>query len=253
MAPLDERRRKIKEAFLAKRGRFAPWHDAALRLDPDFFQAFFDSIMAPLEHGPLPMKVKELVFVAVDGSATHLYRQGLQVHIAGALKHGATAAEVMEVLELASLIGLHACAVGAPMLAEELGKLGRAPAASPRAAQLKAEFMAAAGYWDEGFDAIATLAPDFFAAWVRMAVAPLASSVLEPKVKALICLALDAATTLLYQPGMRLHMRRALELGATPNEVMEVLELASAIGIHSVSLGVPALMEELDKAGKPLG
>ncbi len=253
MAPLDERRQKIKEAFLAKRGRFVPWHDALLRLDPDFFQAFFDSIMAPLEHGPLPMKVKELIFVAVDASTTHLYRQGLQVHIAGALKHGATAAEVMAVLELASLIGLHACTIGAPMLAEELAKLGQAPAPSLRTADLKAEFIAKAGYWDDGFDAIATLAPDFFAAWMKMAVAPLASPVLEPKVKALICLALDAAPTLLHQPGMRLHMRHALELGASAREVMEVLELASAIGIHSVSIGVPALMEELDKAGKPLG
>ena len=37
----------------------------------------------------------------------------------------------------------------------------------------------------------------------------------------------------------------ALELGATKEQIMAVLQLVSAIGIHTLSLGAPILREEL--------
>ena len=37
----------------------------------------------------------------------------------------------------------------------------------------------------------------------------------------------------------------ALVYGATREEVLEVIELASVIGIHSCTVGVPILVEEL--------
>ena len=40
------------------------------------------------------------------------------------------------------------------------------------------------------------------------------------------------------------HIRKALELGATRDQVMTVLELVSVLGIHSVALGAPMLIEE---------
>lgn len=41
-------------------------------------------------------------------------------HIASALKAGATMEEIMEVLELCVVQGVHACNLGVPILAEEL-------------------------------------------------------------------------------------------------------------------------------------
>ena len=58
--------------------------------------------------------------------------------------------------------------------------------------------------------------------------------------------AIDAATTHLYEPGLRTHIRNALRYGATKEEIMEVLELVSVLGIHSCTLGVPVLLEELE-------
>ena len=39
----------------------------------------------------------------------------------------------------------------------------------------------------------------------------------------------------------------ALELGATHAQIMTVLELVSVLGIHSVALGAPLLIEEVEK------
>jgi alkylhydroperoxidase/carboxymuconolactone decarboxylase family protein YurZ len=69
--------------------------------------------------------------------------------------------------------------------------------------------------------------------------------VLEPKVKEMIYIAFDVAATHLYQPGLRAHIRNALGYGATREEIMEVIELVSVIGIHSAAVGVPILLEEL--------
>jgi alkylhydroperoxidase/carboxymuconolactone decarboxylase family protein YurZ len=69
------------------------------------------------------VKVKELIYTAFDASATHMYVPGLRQHIENALAYGATPAEVMEVFELASTIGIHACVVGLPILLEELSRV----------------------------------------------------------------------------------------------------------------------------------
>src|SRR5215472_4267272 len=75
---------------------------------------------------------------------------------------------------------------------------------------------------------------------------------LEPKVKALILLAVDSAASHLNGPGAADDVRRALALGATPAEVLETLELTSTMGIHAANTGVPILLEELAAAGKPV-
>jgi alkylhydroperoxidase/carboxymuconolactone decarboxylase family protein YurZ len=72
--------------------------------------------------------VKELVYCAFDAAATHLYVPGLKLHMRNAVRYGATQEEIMEVLEIASVIGIHAATSAAPVLLEE------AAAAEERAA-----------------------------------------------------------------------------------------------------------------------
>ncbi|WP_454752691.1 carboxymuconolactone decarboxylase family protein [Cupriavidus necator] len=59
--------------------------------------------------------------------------------------------------------------------------------------------------------------------------------------------ALGAAATHLYKPGIKTHMRNAIRHGATQHEIMEVLEIASVIGIHGALIGVPMLEESFNK------
>jgi alkylhydroperoxidase/carboxymuconolactone decarboxylase family protein YurZ len=75
--------------------------------------------------------------------------------------------------------------------------------------------------------------------------------VLKPKVKELMYCAFDAAATHLYVPGLKLHMRNALRYGATKEEIMEMLEIVSVIGIHGAQLAAPLLEQALDAARNP--
>jgi alkylhydroperoxidase/carboxymuconolactone decarboxylase family protein YurZ len=115
-----EERAALKETFIRERGYWTRVWDYLLELDPGFFAAYLDLSAAPWRNGPLEPKVKELIYIALDASPTHLYEPGLRIHVRNALKHGATRDEVMEVLELATTIGIHACTVGIPILREEL-------------------------------------------------------------------------------------------------------------------------------------
>ena len=192
--------------------------------------------------------MRELVSVAVNGAATHLFEPALRVHIRRALELGATREELLEVLQLTSTLGIHACTVGVPVLFEALGEREPAPPDERRLA-LKADFKAKRGYWHEFWDGMLELDPDFFEAYVGFSAYPWTHGVLEPKVKELIYTAFDASATHMYVPGLRQHVENALAYGAMPAEVMEVFELASVIGIHACVVGLPILAEELERAG----
>ncbi len=121
---------------------------------------------------------------------------------------------------------------------------------SPRQRALKEAFTEARGYWSPVWDQVLALDPAFFEAHLNFSAVPWRHGVLEPKVREFIYIAIDAATTHLYAPGTRVHIRNAIRLGATRQEIMEVLELTSVLGIHSTTHGVPILLEELEAAGK---
>ena len=53
----------------------------------------------------------------------------------------------------------------------------------------------------------------------------------------------------MYEPGVRSHIKLALDYGATPEEIMEVLELTSTLGVHALNIGVPVLVEVLEQEG----
>ena len=108
------------EKFKRERGYWAPFWGQLLRYDPDFLAHYTELSGYLYKHGPLPIKTKELILLALDVTTTHLYEPGLRIHIRNALKHGATKEEILEVMELASLVGIHSCTFGLPILIEEL-------------------------------------------------------------------------------------------------------------------------------------
>ena len=123
---LTGRQKQLKERFIAERGYWSEglW-DQVLRLDVDFFEAYLNFSAVPWKKGVLPPKIKELIYTAIDAATTHLYEPGLRQHISNALKYGATKEEIMEVFELVSVLGIHTCTMGVPILMEELKKSGK--------------------------------------------------------------------------------------------------------------------------------
>jgi alkylhydroperoxidase/carboxymuconolactone decarboxylase family protein YurZ len=123
---------------------------------------------------------------------------------------------------------------------------------SDRQQRIKDEFIEKRGYWDDFWDGLLKLSPDFFEAYLQLSTIPWTKGTLEPKVKEFIYIAIDAATTHLYEPGLRIHIRNALKYGATKEEIMEVYQLTSVLGMHTCTMGVPVLIDELAKAGQPV-
>ena len=107
------------------------------------------------------------------------------------------------------------------------------------------------GDWNPVWDLMATWNPDFLEAYLQLRSVPFKQGPLEPKFKELILIAINAATTHLYGPGVRRHIRNALSLGATREEILETIQLTTVLGIHSSNLALPILAEEVDARVEP--
>lgn len=103
--------------------------------------------------------------------------------------------------------------------------------------------MRVTGNWNPNWEPFAELDPAWTEKFMAMGVMP--HSVLDPKTLEFLAIAVDASCTHMYAPGVRRHIRKALELGATKEEITAVLQAVSVLGIHSMSLGAPILLEEL--------
>ncbi|HEY5710515.1 MAG TPA: carboxymuconolactone decarboxylase family protein [Allosphingosinicella sp.] len=107
----------------------------------------------------------------------------------------------------------------------------------------------ASGQWNTAWDDAASLDPEWMETFLAAGTLPLRRGILDPKLYEFLAIAVDASCTHMYAPGTRRHIARALDLGATPEEIMAVLEAVAVLGIHSISLGVPMLVEEMRNRG----
>jgi len=107
------------------RGDWNPLWDTLRKWDPEFVEGYLTMRNVPFGKGPLSDKMKELILIAINGATTHLYGPGVRRHIQNALKLGATRDEILQVIELTTVLGIHACNLAVPILAEELDKRSR--------------------------------------------------------------------------------------------------------------------------------
>jgi len=255
---LDAQQTKLQQRFVELRGVWTPEWEALLKLDPSYFSAYVNlqSIAQSRKH--LSAKLQEFIYIAVAASPTHIHVPGIKAHIQAALTLGATAAEITEVIGLTTLLGIHTVTLGAPVLLELMQEEGistesfaeSAPEAEKE--RIKEAFIRQRGFWTDTWNPILTLDPYFFEAYVDFSSLPSKTGVLDPKDRELITCAFDAATTHLYARGTKIHMRNALRLGATPGEIMEMLELTMLMGVHGVIVAAPILLEQLgiEESGK---
>ena len=109
-----------------EKGDWNPLWEQFREFDPDFLEAYLAFRSVPQRKGPLPQKTKELILIAINAATTHLYAPGVRRHIQNALKAGATRDEILETIQLTTVMGIHACNLALPILAEELEKQGGA-------------------------------------------------------------------------------------------------------------------------------
>ncbi len=89
-------------------GDWNPLWDTLREWDAEFLEGYLAFRSVPHRRGTLPAKVRELIMIAINASTTHLYAAGVRRHIRNALRAGATPQEIMEAVQLTTILGMHA-------------------------------------------------------------------------------------------------------------------------------------------------
>ena len=248
MSETTKTKEQLKEEFIKNRGYWSKFWEDVLELDSNFFSTYSRFSSVPSKNNALSPKIREFIYIAIDASTTHLYLPGLKLHMENALALGATRDEIMEVLELTSVLGIHTCTMGVPILMDELRKMGRGDEVDnieygDHEKALKESFIKNRGYWSPFWDDMLKLSPEFFECYLDFSSVPWKSGTLEPKVKEFIYIAIDTATTHLHEEGARIHIRNALNYGAPKDEIMEIFQCVSVLGMHALTEGGPMLRD----------
>lgn len=178
---MTESSEALKNSFIASLGESA-WNsswEAVTKFDPEVLPSCINLMAIPKRKSHLSPKFQSLISLAVDAAATHLFTPGIREHIQAAHAAGASIVEVMEVLELSSTLGIHACNIGIPILVEvmkEEGVYDSHPTASKpfdeRRLRLKAEFEEKRGYWHSFWEDFLALDPELFEAYTDFSSVP---------------------------------------------------------------------------------
>ena len=108
------------------------------------------------------------------------------------------------------------------------------------------------GQWSRAWDPFFELDPVWTEEFMATGIGIYARGVMPPKEVELLSIAFDASYTHMYAPGTRRHIKAALRLGATMEEIMEVLKLCAVQGVQACNLGVPILAEELERVERKI-
>jgi alkylhydroperoxidase/carboxymuconolactone decarboxylase family protein YurZ len=202
----------------------------------------------PWEHAVLSPKERGLILLSLDASPSQLEPGRLPQRVADARAAGATDREIVAVLHLTTLMGCHTPSLAAPILYEvllERGDIERDRPLTPEQEEIVRRFQTDSAWlrpMPASQRAMMLADTDHFLrvqSYIKAAYS--ATDVISPRMMHLVCIAFDAAPTHLYEKGIRIHIKQALEEGATAAEISEVLQLASLRGWRSMVAGLAAL------------
>lgn len=127
------------------------WDEAALQQlhqwDAAWAQAYYRMSTSFWSSGARSRKFVELLGVALNAACTNLDTGGTRRHIRAALDAGATREEILFVLKCGSVMSIHSCSLGAPILLEEAEAIQ--PSAKPAPAAPSVDKMKAIGQWND--------------------------------------------------------------------------------------------------------
>jgi len=227
-----------------------PWGSSLDKLkewDPKGAELLLRVGTNPWTSGVLPRKEVELIYLALNCSCTNLNEEGTRRQIRAALDAGATRDEIIAVLKCGVGLAVHSCSLGAPILLEEMKTAGVKPSGGPKPETPACDAMRAIGQWNTAWDPFYELSPLWTDQFFAFGASLYKSGIFTPRFLELMSIALDASVTHMYAPGTRRHIQGALKAGATPEEIMTVLQICVSMGVEACAKGVPILAEELDR------
>jgi alkylhydroperoxidase/carboxymuconolactone decarboxylase family protein YurZ len=227
-----------------------PWGSSLDKLkewDPKGGELLLGVGTNPWTSGVLPRKEVELIYLALNCSCTNLNEEGTRRQIRAALDAGATRDEIILVLKCGVAPAVHSCSLGAPILLEEMKAAGVKPSGGAKPETPACDAMRAIGQWNTAWDPFYELSPLWTDKFFAFGASVYKSGIFSPRFLELISIAFDASVTHMYAPGIRRHIQGALKAGATPEEIMTVLQICVSMGVEACAKGLPILAEELDR------
>lgn len=202
-------------------------------------------LLQGVEGGPsLDVQTSELIAFAVRVSVTTLDSVSAQTHAQCALGAGATMEQLHELVLLVSGLGVHTLFEGTRLVNRLAVPVASAqgvsaPPLDEERQRLWDTWIGQDRYW-QGFERevpnflieLLQASPQGFDAFFRYCAVPWTMGKLPPLTKELVSMAVDATPTHRFLPGMRLHLRNAVKLGAGREAVLKVLEIAAAAPAH---------------------
>src|SRR3989442_13714375 len=175
---------------MATRDETGPWDAALAQLrewDPAWAEACVKMTTNPWGTGVLPRKIAELIGIALNAARTNPDPGGTRRHIRAALEAGASREEILFVLKCASVLSIHSCSLGAPILLEEAQAAGvKSARRSNGAATPACDKMRVIGKWNRAWDPCYELDPGWTEETVASGVGRSARGVVTPRVSELM-------------------------------------------------------------------
>lgn len=182
---------------------------------------------------PLDDATVVIVGLALRASAMTQDTAGTRQWMERALLAGVTREQIHEAVTLVSGMGVHAFFEASRILSD-LSSADHEPFDARRQA-LWDRYVGTSSYWDTmreeipGFlEALLQMSPESFEAFFEYCAVPYRSRHLTTLQKELIGIAADASPAHHYLPGMRMHIRNALKLGAGRLAIEGVLAIGAA-------------------------
>jgi alkylhydroperoxidase/carboxymuconolactone decarboxylase family protein YurZ len=221
--------------------------EAVIRLDPEFADAFAGLADTATRPDGLDAKSRALISLAVSASVTTLDPDGIRAAVQQVAASGGTRAEVVETVQLVSVLGVHSMVTGLPEITAAAARREQQirPDGDLDAEQqsIREEFRSQRGYWSDMNQMLLQVDRRWFAAYTRFSSHPWMNGVLSPKLRELIYVAIDLSPTHLFTDGVGPHIDNAFHHGASVAELIETLEVTALVGMASMRAAAPVIME----------
>jgi alkylhydroperoxidase/carboxymuconolactone decarboxylase family protein YurZ len=237
----DAEHARIKAFFIAERGYWRPWTEAMLQTCPGFVQQYARYAGYPARTGPLPPRMVELIYVALDSSSSHLFESGLYTHMKRALEVGATQADIFDVLHLVAVQGAASVCQAAEILAELSGS-SEAQAIDD---ELQARIDALGSAHALALRSVARMDPGYAEVLLDFVEQGRPGAGLSAGERSLVQLALHACFTAFNPHATRQIVSTALSQGLTPAELLQAIQLGSHLAVHGTALGADVFRQVL--------
>ncbi|MEJ1922192.1 carboxymuconolactone decarboxylase family protein [Microbacterium sp. KHB019] len=192
---------------------------------------------------PLDDVTAALVGLATRACGTTLDLEGTREHIGRVLDAGGSGEQIEEMMVLISGIGIHGLIGTASVVARALREHGH-PAVGDTLTPEQEVVWERLGGGDAREARVARVSPDFLPNLVRLVPEPMVKAVLDfraapwfsetltPLQMEFIGIAVDTMPSHRFMPTLRMHVGRALDLGAGRRQIEDVLSISAAAPQH---------------------